>query len=63
MLCRIVADISQVYTQSAEIKRLGCTMIFIAMGDEYVPQLYKADPADYFFGYIAAATSVKRTEA
>ncbi|EDQ85147.1 uncharacterized protein MONBRDRAFT_38969 [Monosiga brevicollis MX1] len=62
-LAKRVADLSQLNTQEASLRPLGCSMILVGIDEERGPQLFKSDPAGYYVGYKACAAGVKMVEA
>jgi len=63
VLAKRLANLSQVYTQMAELRPLGVAATLISLDSEYGPQLYKCDPAGYYAGYKGVATGPKMQEA
>lgn len=61
LLARRMAGLAQVYTQNAEMRPLGTSMMLISYEDDK-PQLFKTDPAGYYCGYSGCAVGVKSAE-
>ncbi|GMH83547.1 hypothetical protein TL16_g09633, partial [Triparma laevis f. inornata] len=62
-LAKRIADIAQVYTQSASMRPLAATAILISVDDEKGPQLFKVDPAGHYLPFFATSAGVKEQEA
>ena len=63
VLAKKIADICQVKTQRAEMRILGCIMIFCGIDDEDGPGIYKVDPAGNVWSFKATAGGNKAQEA
>ena len=62
MIAKRMADLAQVNTQHAG-RRTMATDIMIVSIDEGKPQLFKIDPAGFYFGYKAAACGAANQQA
>lgn len=60
-LTRRLSDLAQVYTQNAEMRPLGVSLILISHEDGQ-PLVYKTDPAGYYSGYRGCSVGVKAIE-
>lgn len=63
VLAEKIGKIHQLFTQNAGLRLAACTMQLCAIDDERGPQLYKVEPSGHFFGWKAAASGAKESEA
>ncbi|VDN10447.1 unnamed protein product [Dibothriocephalus latus] len=64
VLLKRIGEINQVYTQSAEMRPLGCAMMAISYDEELqCAQLFKTDPSGFVAGHKAASVGTKQIEA
>jgi len=61
-LARRLANINQVYTQRANLRPLGISMVLIGIDPELGPQCFRLDPAGYYVGFHATASGQKQQE-
>mmetsp|Transcript_14745 Transcript_14745/g.21559 ORF Transcript_14745/g.21559 Transcript_14745/m.21559 type:complete len:248 (-) Transcript_14745:456-1199(-) len=63
VLAKRIADIAQVYTQSASMRPLATVCLLIGVDDERGPQVFKVDCAGHYLPFYAAASGAKEQEA
>eukprot|EP00957_Ditylum_brightwellii_P119264 9098703-Ditylum_brightwellii.AAC.1 len=63
MLAKYIADIMQVYTQSASIQLLTMVCFLIGVHDEWGLQVCKVDCVGHYLPFYVAASRVKEQEA
>jgi 20S proteasome subunit alpha 1 len=63
VLAKRMADLAQVNTQTASMRPLAVTSLFIGVDDVKGPVIYKVDCAGHYFPYFAAAAGPKEQEA
>ncbi|KAH3901720.1 probable Proteasome subunit alpha type-1 [Saccharomycodes ludwigii] len=62
VLCKRMANLSQIYTQRAYMRPLGVILTFISFDEEKGPSIYRCDPAGFYAGYKSVATGPKQQE-
>jgi len=62
IMCKRIADINQVYTQNAEMRPLGCSMMAISWEKDKGPCLFRSDPAGYYSAHKGWVIGGKQTE-
>eukprot|EP00563_Minutocellus_polymorphus_P006788 CAMPEP_0181039606 /NCGR_PEP_ID=MMETSP1070-20121207/10575_1 /TAXON_ID=265543 /ORGANISM="Minutocellus polymorphus, Strain NH13" /LENGTH=248 /DNA_ID=CAMNT_0023117501 /DNA_START=162 /DNA_END=908 /DNA_ORIENTATION=- len=63
-LARRIADIAQVYTQSASMRPLAVTTLLVGVDDGGVgPQVFKVDCAGHYLPFFGTASGTKEQEA
>lgn len=62
-LAKRIADIAQVYTQSASMRPLAAVTLLVGIDDEKGPQCLKVDCAGHYLPFFATASGSKEQEA
>lgn len=62
-LAKRIADVAQVYTQSASMRPLASVCLLIGVDDEKGPQVFKVDCAGHYLPFKGAASGTKEQEA
>uniref|UniRef100_A0A7E4VI17 Proteasome subunit alpha type n=1 Tax=Panagrellus redivivus TaxID=6233 RepID=A0A7E4VI17_PANRE len=63
LLSRRMADLNQFYTQNAEMRSLGTTMLLLSYDAEEGAQIFRVDPAGYYRGMRGVSVGVKQQSA